>query len=384
MAISTKRISRRKVQSMTVTHKTTARLAAGLVLAGVMSIVSDAGVVFNGAVPNGAAPSGQTSNGWGPNAASSNGWGQNGWGSNGYASITPVALGAAGLQYNALLTNRTALSLIVDEQLGPGIFDDPYLRLQLTDPDALNAFRYMYGCACPAGQTFTVANDSTSQSRTTTFVGELGMAPGWCGRGGQAQVTNRQRELVSACIVARVNVRGNIAPVSLRNPGIIEHEARVFDEAAVYPWKEASFYGDIFDGPQARVKDVHVLSDGTIEGKNQALTEGLQGQTTFVHMFACLSDSWIRSTGGEVESPYLQDRTCGGNESNCIAADAGSCDSRCSAPRHRGSARDLPYESCSDPSGLVWTSPVTSFLHDRCAFSPDPQTCAAWRSASIR
>ncbi len=205
-----------------------------------------------------------------------------------------------------------------------------------------------------------------------TFVGELGMAPGWCGRGGQAQVTSRQRELVSACVVARVNVLGNIASVSLRNPGI-KIDTR---ESGVYVFAEAAFYGDIFDGPQASVRDVHVLPDGTIEGKNQARPEGLPGQTTFVNMYACMANVWSEG------SAYAKDRTCSPDESNCIAAYTGSCDSRCSAPRHRGS--DLPYESCSDPSGFVWTSPVTSFLHDRCAFSPDPQTCAMWRSASVR
>jgi hypothetical protein len=351
------------------------RLTAAVALAAViLGAAAHASFMLNGAAPNGAAPNGGGPNGSGPNGAGPNTPGPNGPGSNGYASMTPVSLGVAGLNYNALLTNRNALPILVGQQLGPGLFADPYMRLQLTDSDARGVFRYLYGCACPPEQSFTTSDDPAKPAwATTAYVGEVGLAPGWCGKGGQARVTKSQRELVSACVAARVNVQGNVAPVSLRHPNINSDG----HEVAAFRFREGAFYGDLFTGPQEWVNDVEVQTDGTVVGKDQVPPQGLE-HATFPSLYVCLDPGWTDP------SAYANARVCS-TLPDCVGVYVGSCENRCTPPaRDRNSRTRSSYSTCSDPSGSVWTSPLTSFVLDRCAFSPDPDTCRQWSAATIK
>ena len=309
-----------QVEAVTLATRTGVRLGALTVVALVISgSLTGAALVYNGAVPNGAAPNGPTANGQGPNGSPSNSSP-----SNGYASITPVPLGAEGLNFNALLTNRNALPIVVGQQLGPGLFADQYIHLQLADADARGVFRYMYGCACAAGQSFSVPEGPQQpRSAATTYVGEVGLAPGWCGKGGPARISQRQLELVSACVAGRVNVRGNVTAVSLRNP----EEARTYQHDAVFQWREAAFFGNIFSGPDDWVEDVQVLGDGVITGKNQRPPKWPDQQSAFPNMFSCVSARW--SDG----AAYANARLCSA-DNGCVGNVAGMCVGQCtSSPR---------------------------------------------------
>lgn len=337
-----------------------------------------ASIVFNGASPNGPASNGQSPNGTpsnGPPASYGNGT-PNGAPTTVYPSIGQVLLGAEGLNFNALLTNRKALAIVVGQQLGPGLLADPYIRLQLTDSDARGVFRYMYGCACAQGQALTVPDNLQQPGpRATMFVGELGLAPGWCGKGGPAQVTERQRELVSACVAGRVNVLGSISPVGLHNTIETRLEPA---EAAEFREREAAFYGNLFGGPDSWVKDVEVLESGEIIGKKQQPPDQSGQLNVFPNLFSCVAAGW------SADADYARARLCASDLTACVGTFVGSCANSCAFSPPDGRDPLAAYASCADPSGTSWPAPLTSFVRDRCAFSPDPKTCLLWRSAKVR
>lgn len=287
-----------------------------------------------------------------------------------YPSFAPVPLGPEGLNFNTLLTNRTALAIVRQLRLGPDLLGHSYIRQQLADPDARGVLRYLYACACAQGQWFTDTEDAQNVGTATTYVGELGLAPGWCGTGQKPEVTLRQRELVSACIAGRVSPHGSVTPILplVTNPVGVHNAigARSGPDEAAFVLRDTAFYGDVFAGPADWVKDVEVLKDGTVTGKRQEVPDGTT--SAFPSLFACVAAGWADQT------EYADARACAGGM--CLGTIVGSCAASCTADR---SDQGSSYQSCDDPWGKSWSAPVTMFVRDRCAFSPDPETCAKWR-----
>jgi hypothetical protein len=107
-----------------------------------------------------------------------------------------------------------------------------------TDPNAQLFFKYVVSCALPPGQSVTVAG--------ITFQGSVGVAPQWGVDGGSCNRTCQQ--WVSACVISRVNYLGVHVPLSIRgdSPALALAEG----EAAAYPDREATYFGNVLTVPQ--------------------------------------------------------------------------------------------------------------------------------------
>jgi hypothetical protein len=118
---------------------------------------------------------------------------------------------------------------------------DPTMRLRV--------IRYQVECALPAGTAIDVVYRGTAFS----FVGQIGLGPSWL----VDRMTQTDREGVSACLLARVNARGDQLRITLVGPyaGLNSVTA---EELAAYPVREATFFGDLFSSPPT----AHVTSMG--------------------------------------------------------------------------------------------------------------------------
>ncbi|WP_437590932.1 hypothetical protein [Sorangium sp. So ce1000] len=114
--------------------------------------------------------------------------------------------------HNALTTNPKALSFLRKHALDDDAFDagkHPYMSLQLTDPNARDVLGYIVSCALgPSDQLKTT--DPTSPT-SPTWKGELGLCPSW----GKGAPSEECQQLVSACLLARVNRLHRRVPVRL-------------------------------------------------------------------------------------------------------------------------------------------------------------------------
>lgn len=79
----------------------------------------------------------------------------------------------------------------------------------------VQALEYWTSCACPSG--VEIPFSDTHGRYATTLYGGLGLAPIWCGSNANATVPEAEVELVSACLLARVNISGRHFPLSLRS-----------------------------------------------------------------------------------------------------------------------------------------------------------------------
>ena len=103
---------------------------------------------------------------------------------------------------------------------------------------------YLVSCALPAG----VHAILPGASATVSFPGDLGLAPGWRER----PLTPAEQEIVSACILARVNAFGVPVRLSMRAlsgtrgvSGLRTDD----DERQTFTLFEGAFFGNIFADP---------------------------------------------------------------------------------------------------------------------------------------
>jgi hypothetical protein len=233
----------------------------------------------------------------------SNGMTQNGLTQNG---LTQNGLTQNGLTQNGLTQN--------------GLTQNSLVQGALLDPLAREALTFIVSCALPAGQSIDVPVDGT----TYTFEGEIGLAPEWGQEGGSCDV--ECQEWVSACLLARVNYRGDHVEISIRGGDNALRSTR--DERADYANREAAYFGNVFVAPQ--------------------------------RAFACLSPE---------QTALL--RVCGPSLTGCVVDVVGACDDVCGQPRGDGSFAD-----CHDqervgyghgrggfPEGTeLYRNPITVFL----------------------
>jgi hypothetical protein len=192
------------------------------------------------------------------NSLSTNGLSANGLSANG--------LSANGLSANGLSANGLVMNALQDPQ---------------TSAAAREFLSYVVSCALGPNTTIQLPLDDT----LVDFPGGLGLAPDW----GQANAScdRRCQEIVSACVMARVNAQGHHIPLSMRgldssSPALGSSSA----ERAEYPKEEATYFGNLFVSPQA--------------------------------LYACKSTS----------HPNLISRPCGpeGGQDACVIRILGSCD----------------------------------------------------------
>jgi hypothetical protein len=108
---------------------------------------------------------------------------------------------------------------------------------KLDDPDRLATARYVVECALEPDQSITKTVDGV----TVEFDGVLGLAPAW-----QDDPCDQNcQEWVSACVLARTNVSGQTVMLWLKG----DHPALGTASNPSYPHYEASFFGNLFAGP---------------------------------------------------------------------------------------------------------------------------------------
>lgn len=156
-------------------------------------------------------------------------------------SVTPAAaivmegspkngLSSTALRRNALTTNRESLQSLMEHpiKLAPGdtlFSDDLDTRMQLHDPRARAVMEEIVKCALAPPATVSY-EDPSDGNQKYTWGGELGLCdPKVVDPGNRSQSVwgpdgpNLMcKQLVTACVVARVNALGKAIPLSLRGP----------------------------------------------------------------------------------------------------------------------------------------------------------------------
>ncbi len=183
------------------------------------------GIASNGIASNGIASNGIASNGIASNGIASNGIASNGMDTNGLAP----GVGTNGLAENGL----------VDASFETSEFESWFAK----DPTYSDmVMTYVVRCAVAEGQALSFTTGAASHSWSGTF----GLAPQWAaGR----PIPQAERELVSACLAAHVNGFGQHVSISVRGYRADGQPIPVTgDEAASYTFREACYFGDLFDG----------------------------------------------------------------------------------------------------------------------------------------
>jgi hypothetical protein len=135
----------------------------------------------------------------------------------GLQSISYNALIANSLMFNALLRNpkanfamtQNSLTSLLQTDPPPGT-DSEYVQLQLRDPFARRVMHYLVGCALEDDSSFTWTDPVSGNS--VTWRGDLGLCPSWQ----TSPMDQTCQELLSACLLARNNARGEEVLISLR------------------------------------------------------------------------------------------------------------------------------------------------------------------------
>lgn len=129
-------------------------------------------------------------------------------------------LSSQAFRFNALTTNQHALHVLLGNALDESLFsaDSGYIARQMLDPHAQAMLTEIVACALNSGTVVSYADPD--RGIHWAGKGELGLCPAW--PGGDAGDAQRQscQELVSACVMARVNAMNQSIPISLRSdPG---------------------------------------------------------------------------------------------------------------------------------------------------------------------
>ena len=139
------------------------------------------------------------------------------------------------LFYSPIAANPTALTILSSLGLQEAMSYD-YMQRQLHSAyGGARAMKYIVSCALPAGTVITSRDPFTNQN--LTFEGEIGLCPSWQANAPTAEC----RELVSACVLARVNSTGKRIPISLHGAGVTGDEEVMPERVLKNKQKVASF-----------------------------------------------------------------------------------------------------------------------------------------------
>ena len=137
----------------------------------------------------------------------------------------------------------------------------------------VDALGYWVSCACPDSVSIDFA-DTHNRLPARTFRGALGLAPTWCGTASSCsstgcanvQVPTSEQQLVSACLMARVNTKGTHFPLSLATSTL----PTTLDEMITHRQSEPSsvFFGNLWAPQNAWAWDgtTPASSDGGTSG----------------------------------------------------------------------------------------------------------------------
>ncbi len=222
--------------------------------------IASNGIASNGIASNGIASNGIASNGIASNGIASNGIASNGIASNGIASngIASNGIASNGIASNGIASNGIASNGIASNGLAPGAGTNGLAALGLSSAGlASPAFeawfardaaygdmvmKYLAQCALPADATLSFAH----AGKTYAWTGVFDLAPAWSAG---ASISAAEQELVSACLAAHTNPQGKHVQISVRGYRADGSAIPVTrEEAAGFTFREASYFGNLFDG----------------------------------------------------------------------------------------------------------------------------------------
>ena len=172
--------------------------------------------------------------------------------------------------------------------------------LDVSDPAARELAEYVVSCALPAGEEAVVGG--------VAFAGAVGLAPEWA----EGACGDACARWLSACLLARVNARGEHVEISMRGPHPALHP--VPGELAEFTQEEGTYFGDLFASPEA---------------------------------------SWASSARDDLELP----RTCGDTIEACFVDVVGASADVC-----RGASRAQGRKECTGGDGHTFAETITVFL----------------------
>jgi hypothetical protein len=149
-------------------------------------------------------------------------------------SVTHNAMTFNAMTFNALMlhVNEKVRDYSLQQVVAPGSPFEPDLA---NDPYSREFMDYLVSCALPEGDQITWQSE--------TWEGELGLCPAWKNSAPDLAC----QELVSSCLLARINAYGETVQISLR--GLFINDAPLplgAAEEGEFPWPEGGFYGNIF------------------------------------------------------------------------------------------------------------------------------------------
>jgi hypothetical protein len=112
----------------------------------------------------------------------------------------------------------------------------------MADADGVDFVTYLVECVLPEGDSITKTRKADGQ--VFVFEGALGLAPEW--KDGACDEDCQQ--WVSACLLARTNVSGETVGLWLS----ADHPALGLGHSPDQPMYEATFYGNVFEDPDAQ------------------------------------------------------------------------------------------------------------------------------------
>lgn len=149
-------------------------------------------------------------------------------------SVTHNAMTFNAMTFNALMlhANEKVKDYSLQQVVAPGSPFEPDLA---NDPYSREFFEYLVSCALPEGDAITW--------QSLTWPGELGLCPAWKDSAPDLAC----QELVSSCLLARINAYGETVQISLR--GLYTDDSPLpmgSTEANQFGWAEGGFFGNIF------------------------------------------------------------------------------------------------------------------------------------------
>jgi len=181
----------------------------------------------------------------------------------------------------------------------------------------VKSLAYWVSCACDAS--VAIPFSDTHGLISTTLYGGLGLAPIWCGSDPNARVPESEQQIVSACLLARVNLKGKHFPLSLRS--LESGTALTTNEALTHRSGLAMYWGNLWKQP-------HTDYDTTTSVSTDLATTG--GTWWNMERFSCSAASDQGGFGPYHNEPVLG-RSCDTTDCAGHLECLGSCDS----PRKR-------------------------------------------------
>jgi hypothetical protein len=172
-------------------------------------------------------------------ATSENGLGLNGLGLNGLGlnGIGLNGIGLNGIGLNGIGLNGIGLNGIGLNGIGLNGIGLNGIARTLESADFRNVFSYVVSCALPDGDSVSYQVNGTKY----TFAGDLGVAPQWK----YQRCDGSCQRWVSACMLARVNAKGEHVEISMRgaNPGLALEKG----ERKQFTDLEGAYWGNLFE-----------------------------------------------------------------------------------------------------------------------------------------